>query len=69
MDDLRTSEATAHGYADAITATIAILEDPTATALARWARSLADLGVTQEYLDAGYGLRYARALEDFKTSS
>jgi glycosyltransferase involved in cell wall biosynthesis len=69
MDGLRTSEATAHGYADAISQTIAIVEDPTATALARWARSLADLGVTQEYLDAGYGVRYARALEDFKTSS
>lgn len=69
MDGLRTSEATAHGYADAIRATIEIVDDPTAPALAAWARSLAEIGVTQEYLDAGYGVRYARALEDFKTSS
>ena len=31
-------------------------------------RALFELGVTQEHLDAGYGLAYARALESFKRS-
>jgi glycosyltransferase involved in cell wall biosynthesis len=69
MEGLRTSEATARGYADAIRATIEIAEDVTAPAMARWARALADIGVTQEHVDAGYGLSYARALEGFKRSS
>jgi glycosyltransferase involved in cell wall biosynthesis len=69
MDDLRATEATANGYARAIHETIAVLRDPTGPAMARWARSLADLGVTQREIDQGYGLRYARALESFKGTS
>jgi hypothetical protein len=69
MDGLRTSEATAHGYADAIRSTLDIVRDVTGPAMTRWAQALADVGVTQEYVDAGYGIRYARALESFKRSS
>ncbi len=66
MEELRASDATAHGYADAIRATRAILRDTTGPTMARWARSLADIGVGQHELDLGYGVRYARALESFK---
>jgi glycosyltransferase involved in cell wall biosynthesis len=69
MDGLRSSEATAHGYADAIRSTLDIVRDVTGPAMTRWAQALADVGVTQEYVDAGYGVRYARALESFKRSS
>jgi glycosyltransferase involved in cell wall biosynthesis len=68
LDGLRMSEATAHGYADAIRGTLHVVHDVTGSAMARWAHALADVGVTQEYVDAGYGIRYARALESFKRS-
>ena len=66
MEHLRTSEATASGYAEAIEATIDIVGDPVAPTMQRWARALADIGVTQQFVDAGYGVRYARALTSFK---
>jgi glycosyltransferase involved in cell wall biosynthesis len=69
MDDLRTSEGTARGYVEAIRRTIEIVRDPTGTAMARWAGSLTDIGVTQREVEEGYGLRYARALESFKGTS
>jgi glycosyltransferase involved in cell wall biosynthesis len=69
MEELRTSEATARGYVEAIRGTRAILRDPTGPTMGRWARSLADIGVRQRELDLGYGLRYARALESFKGTS
>jgi glycosyltransferase involved in cell wall biosynthesis len=69
MDGLRSSEATAHGYADAIRSTLEVVRDVTGPAMTRWAHALADVGVTQEYVDVGYGIRYARALESFKRSS
>jgi glycosyltransferase involved in cell wall biosynthesis len=69
MDDLRTTEATARGYAEAIRGTIAALRDPTGPVMARWASALADVGITQDEVDEGYGLRYARALESFKGTS
>jgi glycosyltransferase involved in cell wall biosynthesis len=69
MDRLRTSEATANGYADAIRGTLDVVHDVTGSAMARWAHALADVGITQDYVDAGYGIRYARALESFKRSS
>jgi hypothetical protein len=68
MDRLRTSEATANGYADAIRGTLDVVHDVTGSAMARWAHALADVGITQDYVDAGYGIRYARALESFKRS-
>jgi hypothetical protein len=68
MAELERSEATAAGYVEAIVATLALVEDPIAGPMARWAKALADIGVTQEHLDAGYGLSYARALGTFKPS-
>jgi glycosyltransferase involved in cell wall biosynthesis len=69
MEGLRASEATAKGYAEAIEATIDVVADPVAPTMQRWARALSDIGVTQEYVDAGYGVRYARALTSFKRTS
>jgi glycosyltransferase involved in cell wall biosynthesis len=65
--ELARTEATAHGYARAIDDTLALLRDPTRRALARWGGALVDLGVTEETLAEGYGLSYARALDDFVT--
>ncbi len=65
MELLASTEATAHGYAEAIRATIRTVEDPAGPAMRRWADALADLGVTQADLSDGVGLRYARALESF----
>jgi glycosyltransferase involved in cell wall biosynthesis len=65
--ELARTEATAHGYAAAIDDTLALLRDPTRRALARWGGALVDLGVTEETLARGYGLSYARALDDFAT--
>lgn len=69
MEELRVSDATAHGYAEAIVATRAILRDPTGPTMARWARSLVEIGVRERELELGYGVRYARALESFKGTS
>jgi glycosyltransferase involved in cell wall biosynthesis len=63
------TEATAHVYADAIDATLRLLVDPTRRVLARWGGALVDLGVTEDALAEGYGLSYARALDDFVTPS
>ncbi len=57
-------ETTARGYADAIERTLGLMRDPAHLALARWAGSLVDLSVTSEHLARGYGLSYARALEE-----
>ena len=63
---LRESEATAHGYADAIESTLDLVRDPARKAYARWAGALADLGVDGSTLARGYGLSYARAMETFR---
>lgn len=65
MADLAAREATAHGYADAIEATIRVVADPVGPNMRRWADALADLGVTEPELADGYGLEFARALESF----
>jgi glycosyltransferase involved in cell wall biosynthesis len=62
---LEATEGTARGYASAILETLAIVEDPVAGAMRRWADALADLGVAEPELARGYGLEYARALESF----
>jgi hypothetical protein len=67
VTELARTEATAHGYARAIDGTFALLRDPTRRVLARWGGALVDLGVTEEALADGYGLSYARALDDFAT--
>ena len=61
-----TSEATAHGYEQAVDATLALIGDPAHKALAIWGKALADLGVDEHDLARGLGLEYARALEDFE---
>jgi glycosyltransferase involved in cell wall biosynthesis len=66
MLELARSERTAHVYAQAIDGTLDLLRDPTRRALARWGGALVDLGVTEEALAEGYGVSYARALEEFK---
>lgn len=65
MAELARSDATAHAYASAIDGTLALLQDPTRRALARWGGALVDLGVTEADLDRGYGASYARALDQF----
>jgi len=66
---LRESDATAHGYAAAIEATLALVRDPARRAEARWAAALADLGLDEDAIARGYGLGYAEAMESFRTSS
>jgi glycosyltransferase involved in cell wall biosynthesis len=68
MAALRASEATARGYEEAITSTRDLVLDPTRAVLARWAWSLARIGVDGTLVDEGYGLSYARALESFERS-
>jgi glycosyltransferase involved in cell wall biosynthesis len=63
------AETTANVYAEAIEGTLALLRDPTRRALARWGGALVDLGVTEQDLAEGYGLSYARALEEFGVAS
>jgi hypothetical protein len=65
MADLAAREATAHGYATAIEATLRVVDDPVGPNMRRWADALADLGVTERDLVEGYGLDFARALESF----
>ena len=65
MAALGRTDATARIYAEAIEGTLALLRDPTRRALARWGGALVDLGVTEEHLERGYGVSYARALEEF----
>jgi glycosyltransferase involved in cell wall biosynthesis len=65
MADLAAREATAHGYADAIEATMRVVDDPVGQNMRRWDDALADLGVTEPELAEGYGLEFARALESF----
>jgi len=69
MTELARGDRTARVYAEAIEGTLALLADPTRRALARWAGALTDLGVTEEHLARGYGVPYARALDEFTTSS
>lgn len=65
MAELARTDATARVYAEAIEGTLALLRDPTRRALARWGGALVDLGITEEHLARGYGLSYARALDEF----
>jgi glycosyltransferase involved in cell wall biosynthesis len=63
------AETTAHVYAQAIDGTLGLLRDPTRRALARWGGALVDLGVTEQDLAEGYGVSYARALEEFRPTA
>ena len=66
IEDLRTSEATAHGYERAIDETLALVRDPSHKAMAIWGKSLADLGVDESDLGLGLGLDYVRAMATFR---
>ncbi len=57
-------ERTAHGYQDAVEQTLGLILDPRRMALARWARSLNDLGIGEEQLDEGFGVSYAGGLDE-----
>jgi hypothetical protein len=63
------TEAVAHAYAGAIDATLRVATDPAEAVGASWARRLAELGVTEEQVRAGYGVEYIRALRDVTPSS
>ena len=69
VDRLRASEATAHGYEEAIDATLTLVRDPAHKALAIWGKSLADLGVDEDDLGEGLGLDYVRAMDAFHGTS
>ena len=66
VEELTRREATANGYAQAIRSTLALIADPIGPARQRWARALADLGLTESELALGHGLSYARALDGFR---
>jgi glycosyltransferase involved in cell wall biosynthesis len=66
VEELRASEATAHGYERAIVETLRLVRDPVRKAEARWSGALADIGVGEPEVRAGYGVGYARALESFR---
>jgi glycosyltransferase involved in cell wall biosynthesis len=66
MRRLIESEATARGYEEAILATRELVLDPARAVLARWARSLADVGIDEPLVAEGFGLSYARALGSFQ---
>jgi glycosyltransferase involved in cell wall biosynthesis len=69
MERLARTDASATGYANAIEETLSLVRDPVRVAMARWGGSLVDVGVDEEAIEAGYGLSYARAFDDFTRSS
>jgi glycosyltransferase involved in cell wall biosynthesis len=69
MEEQSREERTAHVYGEAIEGTLSLLADPTRRVLSRWGGALADLGVTEEHLAAGYGASYGRAVDEFKARS
>jgi glycosyltransferase involved in cell wall biosynthesis len=66
VEAVRSSEATAHGYERAIVETLRLVRDPVRKAEARWSGALADIGIGEPEVRAGYGVGYARALESFR---
>jgi glycosyltransferase involved in cell wall biosynthesis len=66
MRRLADTDATARGYEEAILSTRALLRDPSRSVMARWAKSLAEIGVDEPLLEEGFGASYARALESFR---
>ncbi len=69
MRAIAREDRTAHVYAEAIEGTLSLLADPSRRALARWAGALVDLGITEDDLARGYGVSYARALDEFGAPS
>jgi glycosyltransferase involved in cell wall biosynthesis len=66
VDVLRSTQATAKGYEQAIEATLTLVRDPAHKAMAIWGKALADLGADETDLREGLGLDYARALSTFR---
>jgi hypothetical protein len=56
------------GYQEAVEATLRLVLDPAEWTLGRWAAALAEAGVGGAGLREGYGVRYAAALEEIRTS-
>ena len=65
MAAVRDTEATAHGYEEAILATRELVMDPTRAVRVQWASRLVDLGVDESLAEQGFGVSYLRALESF----
>jgi len=61
-------ERTARGYEHAIESTLRLVMDPRRMALARWARALNDLGIAEAHLRGGYGVAYAKGLEELASA-
>ncbi|GIU97115.1 MAG: hypothetical protein KatS3mg013_0918 [Actinomycetota bacterium] len=59
-------ERAARAWARAIAATAALVHDPTAHPMRRWAAALLDLGVDEGALARGWGLSYVRALRELR---
>jgi hypothetical protein len=68
IDRLQAADAAPRAYADAIVATLGLIQDPTEVPMRRWAEALAEIGVTERELALGHGLAYARTLDGFKRS-
>ncbi len=64
VEEALTEERTAQGYEHAIEQTLGLLLDPRRLALARWAKALNDLGLGEPDLEEGFGLSYARGLDE-----
>ena len=62
------SAGVASGYVEAVEGTLRLVLDPAEWTLGRWASALAEAGVGPPGLREGYGLRYAAALEEIRTS-
>lgn len=56
------------GYQEAVEATLRLVLDPAEWTLSRWTTALTEAGVNTEGLAEGYGVRYAAALEEIRTS-
>lgn len=55
-------------YVEAVEGTVGLVLDPAEWTLTRWASALADAGVGAADLGEGYGVRYASAIEEIRTS-
>ena len=64
LDATSGGDRTAKGYERAIEETLTLVLDPRRLALARWARSLNEIGVSPEGLGEDFGLSYVRGLAD-----
>jgi glycosyltransferase involved in cell wall biosynthesis len=67
--DALTPARTAAVYLEALDSVVALQADPARTALARWARSLRELGVTPHHVERGFGVSYADALVALRRGS